>query len=327
MAETLQTEKYLPVHPIQCFANLDYIAVVGARTRTWISPLDDPGAIRNGFLSSQGNQYMFINQGLLQLKLFPRTTSDYKVQRILVVFQHGYTSKDIQRINEYTMRLDARVVYVKTVNELVNFLNQRIEKNRAIRKLIFFSHGVIGKISLRYEGDDVASGEFTKASIAQVNKSVFDYDAEVISYACRTGIGIDGESFDNSAEAQPEKSLAQDMANQWMIIVRAFESRSLYAKTYGIGSEIQEAKKAEGAIDDYEKKEKLYKAGKLKEKPKKPPNYDQLKEKIKSIKVRDHNSKEDGGPIMPLGAWHLPTSGATPTGLKHGLQIYRFKAK
>ena len=78
---------------------------------------------------------------------------------------------------------------------------------------------------------------------------------------------------------------------------------------------------------DYEKKEKLYKAGKLKEKPKKPPNYDQLKEKIKSIKVRDHNSKEDGGPIMPLGAWHLPTSGATPTGLKHGLQIYRFKAK
>ena len=89
------------------------------------------------------------------------------------------------------MRLDARVVYVKTVNELVNFSNQRIEKNRAIRKLIFFSHGVIGKISLRYEGDDVASGEFTKASIAQVNKSVFNYDDEVISYACRTGIGID----------------------------------------------------------------------------------------------------------------------------------------
>lgn len=327
MTETLQTEKNLPVHPIQCSANLDYIAVVGARTRTWISPFDDPGAIRNAFLSSKGNQYMFINQGLLQLKLFPKITSNYSVQRILVVFQHGYTSTDIQRINEYTTRLNTRIIYVKTVNELINFLNQRIEKNRAIKKLIFFSHGVIGKISLRYEGDDVTSGEFTKESVTQVNKLVFDYDAEVISYACRTGIGKDGESFKNSTEAQPEKSLAQDMANQWMVVVKAFERRSLYAKTYGTGTEIQQAKNAEAVIDDYEKKEKLYKAGKLKERPQKPPNYDQLSERLKSIKTRDHNTQEDGGPIMPLGAWHLPTSGATPDGLRHGLQIYRFKEK
>lgn len=324
MVETLQTEKNLPIHTMQYLANEDYITIVGARTRTWDISLG--GATRT-FRSDKGNQYMFINQGLLQLKLFPQTTSDYKVQRILVVFQHGYTSTDIQRINEYTTRLNARVIYVKTVSELIKFLNQRIEKKRAIKKLMVFSHGVVGRISLRYAGDDVTSGEFTKTSVTQVNKSIFDYDAEVISYACRTGIGKDGESFKSSAEAQPEKSLAQDMANQWMVTVKAFERRSLYAKTYGTGTEIKEAQDSEAIIKEYDKKEKLYNDGKLKDKPQKPPNYDLLKERTKSIKTRDQNAKGDDGPIMPLGAWHLPTSGATPTGLKNGLQVYRFKAK
>ncbi len=324
MAEILQTEKDLPIHQMQCFANLDFIAVVGARTRTWDISLR--GATRT-FRSDKGNQYMFINQGLLQLRLFPKATSDFKIQRILVVFQHGYTSTDIQRINEYTTQLDARIVYVRTVDELINFLNQRVEKKRAIKKLIFFSHGLIGNISLRYEGDDVASGEFTKASIDRVNKLAFDYDAEVISYACRTGIGQDGESFNNSAEAQPEKSLAQDMANQLMVAVRAYERRSLYAKTYGTNKEIAEAINAKSVIENYQKQEDLYKQGKIREKPQKPPNYDLLIERYSSITIRDNNAEVDGGPIMPLGAWHLPTSGETPTGLKHGLQIYRFKAK
>ncbi|GAA5630912.1 hypothetical protein Acal02_01527 [Acinetobacter calcoaceticus] len=324
MAKTLQTEKNLPVHQMQCFANLDFIAVVGARTRTWDISLG--GATRT-FRSDKGNQYMFINQGLLQLRLFPSATSDLKIQRILVVFQHGYTSADIQRINEYTAQLNARIVYVKTVDELIQFINQRVEKKRAIKKLIFFSHGLVGRISLRYEGDDVASGEFTKASVNQVNKLAFDYDAEVISYACRTGIGEDGNSFNNSVEAQPEKSLAQDMANQWMITVKAFERRSLYAKTYGTGTEIQKTKESKGILEEYKQKNDLYKQGKSKDKPQKPPNYDLLKERFDAIVTRDNNAQGDDGPIMPLGAWHLPTSGATPTGLKHGLQTYCFKAK
>lgn len=324
MAETIKTDKDLPTHTMQCSANFDYIAIVGARTRTWDISL---GGAKRTFRSDKGNQYMFINQGLLQLRLFPDSTSNYTVQRILVVFQHGYTQTDINRINDYTKALKARIVYVKTVDELVSFLNERMEKQRAIKKLVFFSHGLVGKISLRYEGDDVHSGEFTSSSVSKVNKMVFSYDAEVISYACRTGIGKDGNSFNNSAEALPEKSLAQEMANKWMVTVKAFERRSLYAKTYGTSPEIKETNNAKQIVEKYQEQEDLYKQGKIKDKPKKPPNYDRLNERLQSINTRDQNSQGDNGPIMPLGAWHLPSSGETPTGLKHGIQTYQFKAK
>lgn len=228
MAEAIKTEKNKPKHVMQYPISMDYIAVVGARTRTW-----DPSLTGLRILSGKGNQYMFINQGILQLRLFPQATSDYKIQRILVVFQHGYTATDIQRINNYVKTLKARIIYIKTADELVEFLNSRIDKKRLVKQLVFVSHGLIGKISFRYEGDDEVSGEFNQQLVDKVNKLIFHYDAEVISYACRTGIGVDQESFKSSAEAQSEKSLAQYMANSWMVKVKAFEHRSLYANTYG----------------------------------------------------------------------------------------------
>jgi hypothetical protein len=324
MTTTLQTQKNLPTHQMVCTSDEDYIAVVGARTRTWDISL---GGVKRGFLSDKGNQYMFINQGLLQLQLFPQPLPNYKRQRILVVFQHGYTATDIQRINNYTYDLNARIVYVKTVEELTAFLNNRIHKKRAVKQLIFFSHGIIGKISLRYEGDEESSGEFSSATVDKIKKDIFHYDAQLISYACRTGIGVNGESFKNSAEAQPENSLAQYMANKWLIEIRAFERRSLYAKTYGTNAEIKEARNAKKMIEEYNQKNNLYKQGKMKNKPQKPHNYDLLKSRFDSVTTRDKNADGDDGPIMPLGAWHLPTSGATPTGLKNGLQVYRYKKK
>lgn len=324
MTTTLQTQKNLPTHQMVHIDDEDYIAVVGARTRTWDVSL---GGVKRGFLSDKGNQYMFINQGLLQLQLFPLPLPNYKRQRILVVFQHGYTATDIQRINKYTEDLDARIVYVKTVEELTEFLNSRIQKKRMVKQLVFFSHGIVGKISLRYEGDEESSGEFSSATVEKIIKDIFHYDTQLISYACRTGIGVNGESFKNSAEAQPENSLAQYMANKWLIDIKAFERRSLYSKTYGTSTEIKEANDFNKIIKAYENQEKLFNGGNLKEKPQKPLNYDKLKKRLRSIEIRDQNAKNDNGPIMPLGAWHLPTSGATPSGLKNGLQVYRFKKK
>ena len=58
------------------------------------------------------------------------------MQRILVVFQQGYTTKDIERINDYTKALEGRVVYVKNVTEFIDFLNQRKTKKRLIKALV-----------------------------------------------------------------------------------------------------------------------------------------------------------------------------------------------
>lgn len=300
---TAKTGTDLPIQEVFYSDKEDYIAVVGARTSSLVSPLDDPLAIRRAFHSSIGNQYRFINQGLLQIRIFPEPIPDNdKKQRILVVFQQGYTENDIQRINEYTKKLKARIVYVKNVQELIQFLNQRIEKQRYIRKLVFFSHGVVGKIC-------------------------FHYDAEVISYACRTGIGRDGSSFSNSIEAHPEESLAQKMATTWKVTVFAFEKRSSYAGTYGTDKETAEASEANAILKKYQKQQSDYASGRSKT----PPSeflrlrYESKKEHAQALEKRNENKDTGGGPIMPLGAWHLPISGETPTGLKNGLQSYRFK--
>lgn len=87
------------------------------------------------------------------------------------------------------------------------------------------------------------------------------------------------------------------MANKWGIPIQAFERRSLYEKTYGTKAEYDAAKDYKG-VDPI------------------------LLERAKSITQREINDK-DGGPIMPKGAWHPPTSGKTPEGLKNDLQIYR----
>lgn len=80
-------------------------------------------------------------------------------------------------------------------------------------------------------------------------------------------------------------------------------------------------------IQVYEDKVDKYKKGKIKEQPQAPKNYDQLKSRVSSIAQREDNSKGNNGPIMERGAWHLPTAGKTPAGLKDGLQTYAYKKK
>lgn len=284
----------------------DFIAVAGSAEGGW--NIDSISRIKDGFRQPVGNRYMFINQAIRALYTFDKPVyaedGTPKKQRILVVFQFKYTAKDIERINEFARQAQARVVYVKSEAEFIDFLNKRESLNREIKKLEIYSHGVVGFISFHYSSDifkhdRVPEGSFGKASVDKVRPKIFAKDALVSSYACRTGIGEEGEQFKNSSSAKPEHSLAQHMANKWSVPIRAFERRSLYAKTYGTAEEISRARGYKG-VDPL------------------------LKERAKSIDAREKHEK-DGGPIMPKGAWHPPTSGNTPEGLQNGMQTYQPK--
>jgi hypothetical protein len=278
----------------------DFIAVAGSAEGGWSNNF------RSGFQQSEANRYMFINQAIRALYTFdkPVFNSDGtpKKQRILVVFQFKYTVKDIERINLYAEQAEARVIYVKNEKEFIDFLNKRKSNHREIKRLEIYSHGVVGSISFHYSSElfkheRVSEGEFNKSSVDKVSPEIFAANATVASYACRTGIGKEGEAFENSSSAKPEHSLAQYMANKWGIPIQAFERRSLYEKTYGSKTEYDAAK-------GYTGEDPL------------------LSERAESITQREINDK-DGGPIMPKGAWHPPTSGKTPEGLKNGLQTYQ----
>jgi hypothetical protein len=303
----------------------DYITVVGARTapRDW--------RLRGGLgikKQSPGNQYRFINCGLYQLQLFPKASqSDYAVQRIMVVFQQGHTDTDVARINDYTKKLGGRIKYVKNIQELIYFLNQRKEKKRLIKEMVFFCHGIIDYASFHYAGDNEDDGLFGSKEIEKVYESIFDFDSKLTTYACRAGISVSGDDLTGKNAGQ-DKSPAQRMANTWDIEVKAFEMRSLYDSVYGTGKEIKEAEEYETMIEKYKANLEIYKKEKAKgnvnaKPPAKPKDYDVMQKRNTDVTVRELNKSKGNGPIAPNGSWHLPGTASDPLGLKKGLQNYK----
>ncbi|WP_323862805.1 hypothetical protein [Xenorhabdus szentirmaii] len=314
-----------PITEKPYISGYDYITVVGARTAPWDLSL---GGLTRGLEESPGNQYRFINCGLHQLQLFPKASQgDHAVQRIMVVFQQGYTQKDIDRINQYTEELDSRIIYVKNKQGLIDFLNQRKEKKRLIKEMVFFCHGIIDYATFHYQGENVEEGLFGSEEIEKVYESIFDFDSKITTYACRAGISESGGDFTGKYAGQ-DKSPAQRMANAWDVEVKAFEKRSIYNVVYGTGKEIKEADEYGKVIDKHQTDIDIYKKEKEKgnknaKPPEKPKDYEMMKKRNEDLKVRNENGNKGGGPIAPNGSWHLPGTADTPTGLKTGLQNYK----
>lgn len=329
---TLKTDLDFPTHQHAYTNGYDYITVVSARTAPWDEHFVRSVARGDGGKESKGNQYRFINSGLRQLRLFPRSTvktqGDHAVQRILIVFQQGYTQKDIERINEYSKKLNAYIKYVKDVDEFIQVLNQRKEKQRFIKKLVIFAHGVINHTTFHYQGENVDAGLFGHKEIEKIEECIFDYDACVTTYACRNGISVDkAVFFMSNGYAGAKESPAQKMADCWDVNVKAYEMRSSYAGIYGYNREVTAASNYGAVIERYENECNEYEArianGESVSPPQKPTNYDEMVLRHNDWETREENKDNGGGPIMPNGAWRDPSTGDSPIGLKTGLQDYK----
>ncbi|MDR0218919.1 MAG: hypothetical protein LBI71_08570 [Enterobacteriaceae bacterium] len=332
---SLITNTNEPITEKLYISGYDYITVVGARTfptEVSLGSAKRTVQLESFFKESQGNQYRFINCGLHQLQLFPKESQkDQAVQRIMVVFQQGYTQKDIKRINDYTKTLGGRIIYVRNKQGLIDFLNQRKEKKRLIKEMVIFAHGIIDNVTFHYQGDNVEGGLFGSKEIEKVHESIFDFDAKITTYACRAGISVDNGypgDFTEIPDAGQDKSPAQRMANAWDVEVQALERRSSYIGIYGSEKETKEAKEYSKVIEKYEAERRVYnnelsKGNKNIIPPEKPKDYDVMKKRNQDVTTRDLNEKDDGGPIAPNGSWRLPKTGDTPIGLKEGLQNYK----
>ena len=264
------------------------------------------------------------------MRFFPESSkNDHAVQRIHVVFQQGYTKTDIKRINEYTKNLHSRVVYVKNTNDFIAFLNQRKEKQRLIKQLVIFCHGIFNHASFHYQGKNVDEGLFGLADIPKVQELLFDYDALITTYACRAGISVDNSNL-TGKNAEQANSQAQKMADNWDVNVKAFEMRSSYVGAYGTASEIKTAQNYKLIMDDYKKQMNAYNTkiangDKSAKPPLKPKDYDENVLRYYDLQDREKNGSGDDGPIAPNGAWRFHGTGDTPKGLKEGLQAYKPK--
>jgi hypothetical protein len=97
-----------------------------------------------------------------------------------------------------------------------------------LQDVVFFSHGTPGGIFLNYDGgSDV---DFTYSELYSTDADAFVPDGLIVSYACRTGNDSYSEHFANDAEAHPQNSLAQMMADHFEIKTKAFLTRSDYGR-------------------------------------------------------------------------------------------------
>jgi hypothetical protein len=93
----------------------------------------------------------------------------------------------------------------------VNFINSRRNKKRFIKKMDFFSHGLVGSIEFGYDTKKADSYRFREAQVRMLKPAMFHDDAIITSYACRTGPLWCGQScwfvWNTQRAARREKSV------------------------------------------------------------------------------------------------------------------------
>lgn len=334
-----------PVTPVEAIADFDYVTVVGcSRPRIFDSsaPRDVASNLWNG---QAGDEVMFINQGIRQIRQYPPAQSDDSVQRVFLVFTEGYSRpllEEVKRIVEN--RYDAKYRELTSISDLVDFVAARRRKKRLIKQMDFYSHGLVMQVEFGYHTDKQDSFRLRDAHARMLDPHAFDWDARICSYACRTGLGHDiGDHLDEGEDPEYANSLAQILADSADVEVHAFPRRSLYDQTYGtaeerrIGAEVLEKKKRyeddedryHAELADYQRRALALGKGPVKENPGKPPPKPPVKpytneheDLARHVASRKFYEKELSLPLDEYGAVRPVRSGKTPSGLPMGLMKF-----
>jgi hypothetical protein len=342
-----QTTEDHPTTQVLVKQEYDYITVVGASYMSL-------GEHFKEFLGkdARGNKMRFVNQGIRQIRQYPETTKNYSVQRIYLIFIDDYSGPLLKKIKSVVEgRYGASYRELDNISHFVDFINTRLKKERYIRQLDIFSHGVVGSIEFGYALSKEDSYRFRDAQARMLDQKVFEYDAKAYSYVCRTGLGIDVE-FSVGKDEDPcyDKSLAQIMADAADVEVWAYPKKSNYDLTYGTAAELRIAaenvtkvksyddanRRFKQELREYQKRLALYqknndsKAKQLpSESPPVPPpkTFNDEQERLARHEIsRQKNIRDIGYPLDEEGALRPVRSGDKPTGLPSGLRQYIPKA-
>lgn len=125
-------------------------------------------------------------------------------------------------------------VYFKIINstqELIDYINKgdkTIDRNNLkIEAIKIFSHGLPSILDFGLDGKNEKTQQFTFEDVKKISQDVFLPNAEIYSYACRTG-NLDGKT---------EGSLAQVISNHLNVTTYAYLRRSNYTSTWLDGND------------------------------------------------------------------------------------------
>jgi hypothetical protein len=236
----------------------------------------------------------------------------------------GYTRIEKLTLDYLRDKAGFNVIKVNSSSDIVNYINTRPVKTIGdkhgkllLQDVSFFSHGFPSWIRLNLNSSPEIN--FSADELLGTDKEAFVVDGRIFSYACRTGNSSAEEHFSNDAEARPQDSLAQKMANRFQVEVHAFLTRSEYA-------EVLRDKDDYDRIAAILKKARETDDGKVIEIP---PDHQGLPDPSLTggwSGFFGGGAKKEGTDKYALwrkaGGIRLPKSGNTPTGLTPGSQVF-----
>jgi hypothetical protein len=146
-------------------------------------------------------------------------------RKVLAYVDKGYTRFEKLAIESMASEGGFSIVSLTSTQGLLSLLNRDRDEFK-LRDVVFFCHGVPGKIELNFWGSPAIRWGLNNLTL--VSSKAFAADARVYSYACRSGVGADGDAFASEADALPDESLANKIAQWFGIEVHAFMRRTFY---------------------------------------------------------------------------------------------------
>lgn len=239
---------------------------------------------------------------------------------------YGYVKAELLPIEWLKDNSAVNVQVINSISNLTSYLSNRNadEEEYKIRHLVFMAHGLHDKIALNFYSRPSINVEINQ--ISAVKSDIFIPEGRIYSYACRTGVSVDNETFDNIEQAEPGNSLAQKMADHFGVKVHAYYTRTLFRNCIRDPSDSdsiaqslkQKREEQEGQIIQIsDEHEALPHEGLADEGWDLPGSW------------LDTGPRGEGTHNYALwrkaGARHLPTGANSPTGLPNTMQLFEPK--
>ncbi|MEJ2044303.1 MAG: hypothetical protein P8X89_13605 [Reinekea sp.] len=169
----------------------------------------------------------------------------------LIYFADGYNNAEIEQVISSLNEMNVTLVAVNSADELLKELNLKSPVCK-IERLNIYGHGVPLAIRFNYHGSSDDACSFNSKHVSGIDTSIFSSDAVIWSYACRTGNAVPDDynphiidhvrhfpgdfkidpPFETDADAKPQDSLAQAIANHTGKTVYAWLTRTLYERIW-----------------------------------------------------------------------------------------------
>lgn len=169
----------------------------------------------------------------------------------LVLFTNGYTKEMIDAVESAAKQWNAAAVLVRVSSaaELMNYINcgttaagaphrHKAWHGLPIKVLTFFSHGLASTFRFDMGGAGDAACSLGLDAVGSFDITSFLPSVMIVAYSCRIGNSSPNAPWpawrvsDWRAEAKPENSFAQKLAEQLKVVVHAYITRTEYKGTW-----------------------------------------------------------------------------------------------